>query len=102
MTQQPRSIIDDTEEHRLDPFTARRHDFKRAVMSIEVPECSHVVGLVATHLTLHQARLGALDARGAPGAQAPALEESLRLEEPADRRVGRHRAKLGLLLSERP
>ena len=71
-------------------------------MSIEVPECSHVVGLVATHFALHQARLGALDARGAPGTQAPALEESLRLQEPADRRVGRHRAELGPLLGERP
>jgi len=36
MTQQPRPVIDDTEEHRLHPSAARRHDFERTVMSIEV------------------------------------------------------------------
>jgi hypothetical protein len=70
-------------------------------MGVNMPERSDVFGLVATHLALHQARLGALDARGAPGTQAPALVETVGFQEPADRRVGGNRTELGSLLGER-
>ncbi len=71
------------------------------MVCIKVPEGPHVFGLVTAHLTLHQARLRPLDARGAPCAQPPALVETLRLEEPADRRIGGDRAEFGPLLGER-
>src|ERR1700693_3397868 len=100
MTQQPRSIIDHAKEHRLVPFTARRDYLERAVVRIKMPERSDVVGLVTAHLTLHQARLRTLDARGASSTQAPAFVQTLCFQEPADRRVGRHRTELGPLLGE--
>jgi len=80
MIQQPRPIIDHTEQHGLVPLTPRRDHFERAVMRINLPERSHVVGLVQdfAHLTLHQARLRTFNARGAPCTQAPAFVQILR------------------------
>src|SRR5260370_38912266 len=102
MTQQPRRIIDYAEENGLVPFAARRDHLERAVVRINMPERSDVVGLVTAHLTLHQARLRALDARGAPCTQTPAFVEPLRFQEPADRRVRGNGSEFRPLLGECP
>ncbi len=69
-------------------------------MPIPVDETADIFGLVTAHLKGCQALPGALNARGSPGVQASTLAQTLRFEEPADRRVGGHRGEFGMLLGE--
>src|SRR5882672_4874744 len=69
-------------------------------MPIPMDETADILGLVTAYLTLRQALLRALDARGSPRVQASTLAQTLRFEEPADRRVGGHRGELRVLLGE--
>ena len=71
------------------------------MVAVPVPETVHVFGLVAAHLAVEQARLGAPGAFGAAGRERPPFVEAVRPEEAAQGGVGRRRRKLGLLLGQR-
>jgi len=60
-----------------------------------VPQAVDIRGLVAAHLTIGDAGLGALGAVGSTRCHAPPLGEAIGAHEPAQRGVGRHRLELG-------
>ena len=73
----------------------------RAVMAVPVPQAVDVLGLVAAHLAIGDAGLGALGAVGSARCQTPPLGEAVGAHEPAQRGVGRHRLELGPRLGQR-
>ncbi len=70
-------------------------------MTIPVPQSIDVRGLVAAHLAIEQPRFGAVGACGLARRDAPPLVETVRLQEPAQRSVGRRRLQIGPGLGKR-
>jgi hypothetical protein len=70
-------------------------------MCIPVKEPADVLGLVASDLAVEEAGLGALRTFCSARAHTPPLIETVGLQEPPQRRVGRHRLEIGLGLGKR-
>src|SRR5262249_29312303 len=71
------------------------------MMRIEVEKAAHVLGLVASDLAVEEARLGTLGAFRSPGGEAAPFVEPVRLEEAAQRGIGRNGSEVRVALGER-
>lgn len=70
-------------------------------MAVPVPQPVDVLGLVAAHLALDDACFGALGPFRPARGEATALVEAVGAHEAEQRRIGRHRLKIGLCVGER-
>ena len=96
MAGEARAVVEHAEQDRREPLAARRQHLPGAVVAVPVPEAVDILGLVAANLAIIEARLGALGAVRSAWRDAPPLVETVGLEEPAQRRVGRHGLEIGL------
>ena len=63
---QARAIVEDAEQHRLDPGAGAGEHLARAVVEVQVPERADVLDLEAAHLQLLEAVAGRQRAVGGP------------------------------------
>src|SRR6266403_1038694 len=101
MTGEPRAIIEHAEQDWRPPLATRGEHLLRSMVTVPVPQTVDVGGLEAAYLAIQQTRLGALGAFGPPRGEPSPLAEPVRLEEAAQRRIRRHRAKLRMFGGER-
>ena len=100
VTGKPRAVVEHTEQHRCLPLAAWREHLARSDVAVPMPQAVNILGLVAAHLTIEQARLGAFGAFSPARCEPSTLVETMSLEEAAQCRVGRQRHQLGLLLGQ--
>jgi hypothetical protein len=87
---QARAVVEDREQDRVDPLPLVREYLERAVMEVQVPQATDVLGLVGTHLAAFTATLC-----DAARSFAGLLEQPLGQHEAAERRVGRQAPEVG-------
>ena len=89
---QPRMVVHNAEQQRLVPLPIGGEHLARTMVEVQVPERGHVVDLVATHLACLAASRssdGPIRAR----ARGWLAHQTLRLQIPAHRGVGRQRVR---------
>ena len=100
MAGEARAVVENAEQDRRRPLAAGGQHLARAVVAVPVPQAVDVLGLVAAHLALDEARLGALGPFGPAWGEAPALVETVGPHEAEQRGIGRHRLEAGLGLGQ--
>jgi hypothetical protein len=71
------------------------------MVRIPVDEPTHILGLIAPDLAIEEPALGTVGACRLAGREAAPLVEAVGLEEPAQRRIGRHGRKIRVAVGER-
>ena len=89
------------EQDRRLPLTARCQHLFRTYVTVPMQERAHIFGLVAAHLPLVVASLGALGARSLARRHPAPFAEVIALEKAAQRGIGRHWPQFGPRLTER-
>src|SRR4051812_44316955 len=90
VTEEPRSIIDEAHQQRLDPTSLSGQHLARTVMEVEVDQLQNVLDLVAADLTLLQPHNHLPRPLGATARGLPA-QQTMELQITQDARVGRTR-----------
>jgi hypothetical protein len=101
VTGKPRSVVEHAEQNGRHPLATFGEHLARTVMAVPVPQAINVLSLVAAHLAIGDAGLGALGTVGSARCHAPPPGEAIVAHEPAQRGVGRHRLKLGPRFGQR-
>jgi hypothetical protein len=94
VTGKARSVVEHAEQDGRHPLAPLGEHLARAVMAVPVPQTVDVLSLVAAHLAIGDAGLGALGTLGSARCHTPPLGEAIGAHEPAQRGVGRHGLKL--------
>src|SRR5215472_18502409 len=97
MAGQPRAVIINAYQKRRLP-TVLGQNLPRSLVPIPMEQLPHILGLIASYLTIEQTCLGAL--RTFCLSQPPPLLKSIGVEEPANSRVGRDRLQFALCLRQ--
>ena len=101
MAGEARAVVEHAEQDRRRPLAASGQHLARAVVAVPMPQAVDILGLVAAHLALDNARLCALGPIGSARAQTPALVEAVGAHEAAQRGIGRRGLEPRLRLGQR-
>lgn len=95
-----RAVIEDRQQHRAYPLPVDGENLQGAVMKVQVPESTHILGLEAARLAGLSALLGQALALPLTGRHPPAPPPTVRHHVAPQARIGRQRPPSGLLGNE--
>jgi hypothetical protein len=98
VTAQARAVVEHAEQDRRHARPVGPEHWARAMVEVEMPQAVDVLGFVAAHLPLREARLGARGPGRAARSQAPPAHQPVSVQHAAHGRVRRHRAEPRVLL----